>query len=250
LPHFPERPKQYFEPFLGGAAVFLSLCPKRAVLSDTNSELVNLYLQVRDYPKELIRILRNYKNNERYYYAIRESTPRARLKKAARLIYLMRLSFNGIHRVNLAGEFNVPYGHRGHLTPCDEESLIRVSNALQSATILEHDFEVATQSAKRGAVVYFDPPYTVAHENNGFVKYNERIFSWEDQLRLAKHARQLVQRGCHVVVSNADHASVRKLYKDFRMTRVTRFSRVAASIEHRRMISELIFIAEGGRNVD
>jgi DNA adenine methylase len=250
LPHFPNRPTQYFEPFLGGAAVFLSLWPARAVLSDTNSELVNLYVQVKDYPNELIRLLRSYKNNERYYYAIRESKPRSRLKRAARLIYLMRLSFNGIHRVNFAGEFNVPYGHRNHLSPCDEESLIRVSRALQSATIREQDFEAATRFAKRGAVVYFDPPYTVAHENNGFIRYNERIFSWDDQLRLAAHARRLANRGCHVVVSNADHASVRKLYKDFRMVRVRRSSTVAALKEHRRVISELIFIAEGGRNVN
>lgn len=241
LPYFPERPSRYFEPFLGGAAVFFSLRPKFATLSDTNGELVNMYVQVRDQPDDLIDLLSSYRNNQTAYYAVRESRPRSPLKRAARILYLTRLSFNSIHRVNLSGEFNVPYGHKRHLTTCDQDHLLSVSKALESVELIERDFQIGTRSAKDGAVVYFDPPYTVAHENNGFVKYNERIFSWEDQLRLAKHARALADRGCHVVVSNADHVSVRALYKDFRMVRVNRFSSVAASSEHRRTISELIF---------
>jgi DNA adenine methylase len=204
-----------------------------------------MYRQVRDNPQGLIQLLGKYRNNERAYYKIRDSSPRTPLSRAVRLLYLTRLAFNGIYRVNLDGYFNVPYGKKSHLSTCDPDRLLKVSHALRAAVIRHQDFERATTKARSGAVIYFDPPYTVAHENNGFVKYNEKIFSWDDQVRLANHARVLAQRGCHVVISNADHASIRKLYVGFSVARVTRFSRIAASSDHRREISELIFVAPG-----
>lgn len=243
LPLFPAKFSTYFEPFVGGAAVFFSLRPNRSVLSDANAELINAYVQVRDNPTALIKRLQAIRNNEATYYRIRESTPTSEIGRAVRLIYLTTLAFNGIHRVNLRGEFNVPYGRKTHLATCDPEKILVASLALRQSTILAADFQEATRNARPGDVVYFDPPYTVAHGNNGFVKYNERIFSWQDQVRLAAHAKMLSERGCFVIVSNADHESVRALYKNFRMLRIHRFSRIAAASAHRREISEVVFIS-------
>lgn len=241
LQHFPEEFGTYYEPFFGGGAVFFALQPTNAVLSDANDELVNAYVQVRDNPKELVDVLRSFKNTEQDYYLIRGTSSETRIQQAARLLYLTRLSFNGIHRVNLRGEFNVPYGYKTHLTTVDQEQLFKASFALQSAKIESGDFEFVTRNAENGDVVYFDPPYTVAHGHNGFVKYNERIFSWHDQQRLAEHARILAKRGCQVVVSNADHHSIHELYKGFRCNIIERSSVIAASSTHRRKITECIF---------
>lgn len=241
---FPDSFGKYFEPFLGGAAVFFALRPKRACLSDLNEELVNCYRVVRDEPDALIRLLRSFRNTESDYYRVRATNPRKPLTRAARLLYLTRLSFNGIHRVNLRGEFNVPYGYKTHLDPFDEAAVLRTSSALQTACLLTADFEQSTEGAQDGDVIYFDPPYTVAHASNGFVKYNERIFSWADQERLACAARRLSDKGCTVVVSNANHSSLSALYAGVKVETLERHSIISASSEHRRKVSELLFVME------
>ena len=113
---------RYYEPFCGGAALFFRLRPKRATLSDTNSELINCYQQIRDSPDDVIKVLKGFRNTEKEYYRIRDLRLRSRAVQPARIIYLTTLSFNGIYRVNLAGEFNVPYGYKTHVNPCDEEN--------------------------------------------------------------------------------------------------------------------------------
>lgn len=243
IPYLVKPTKRYFEPFLGGAALFFAIQPEKSVLSDVNEELINVYKQVKESPEALINLLKTFENSKQAYYQMRDKKFRSPLKRAARLIYLTTLSFNGIHRVNLRGEFNVPYGHKTHLLTCDEEKIRTVSKALASVDLKVADFEKATSRASRGDMVYFDPPYTVAHAHNGFLKYNEKIFSWADQIRLAEHADKLSKRGCHVVVSNADHKSVRQLYEDkaFSCKRIKRFSRIAASSDHRKIITESLF---------
>lgn len=245
LQFVPCRYETYYEPFLGGGAVFFALRPLKSVLSDANQELINAYMHVRDHKDDLIRAMRSLKNSEDDYYTVRASSPRTPLRKAARTLYLTRLAFNGIHRVNLRGQFNVPYGHKTHLSTIDEHHLASASEALSSATLASADFQEITESANHRDVVYFDPPYTVAHANNGFVKYNERIFSWDDQERLAMHARELASRGCRVIVSNADHPSLHDLYHDFECHIVERPSVIAAASKHRRMVTECIFVLGG-----
>jgi DNA adenine methylase len=166
------------------------------------------------------------------------------------LIYLTTLAFNGIYRVNLNGEFNVPYGYKTHLDPCDEERIRNASKLLKMATVRDQDFEEALNRAEEGDLVYLDPPYTVAHGNNGFVKYNAKIFSWEDQIRLARVARGLVDKGCTVIASNADHASIRNLYHGFRTTTLERSSVIAASSDYRSRITECVFYAGGNINAE
>jgi DNA adenine methylase len=180
-------------------------------------------------------------NSEEDYYRIRSMKPRAEAGKAARFIYLCTLSFNGIYRQNLQGKFNVPYGYKTHINPCDAAMLERISESLQGKTLLEGDFEKATSTAGKGDLVYFDPPYTVAHGNNGFIKYNAKIFSWADQKRLASVALRLKKAGCKVIVSNADHASIRELYSEFKIRVIERHSVMAASREFRRPVRECLF---------
>jgi DNA adenine methylase len=247
--HIPIAFQTYYEPFFGGGALFFALEPSRAVIGDLNEELVNCYQVVQSDPNGLIDILRTFRNDEESYYRIRDYKPRTNLRRAARLLYLTRLSFNGIHRVNLRGVFNVPYGRKTHLESFDEEAIHRTSLALSGAEILAGDFESLTARASSGDLVYFDPPYTVAHANNGFVKYNERIFSWSDQVRLAAHAEAIANRGCTVIVSNADHESVRQLYRGAYTETIERYSVISASKDHRRLITECLFVLSGEKRL-
>ena len=205
LPHFGCAAGMYFEPFVGGGAVFFALGRERSIIGDANPELTNCYQQVQSSLGALIKRLRRLKNSRSDYYRVRDWEPRNDLDRAARMLYLTRLSFNGIYRQNCSGKFNVPYGFKEHLPVVDEAHLWGAHAMLTNAVIRTGDFSDTAADAEAGDTVYFDPPYTVAHGNNGFLKYNARIFSWEDQRRLAIFADQLRVRGCTVAVSNADH---------------------------------------------
>lgn len=237
----PKKFNCYFEPFVGGGAVFFQLQPRRAVLADADPDLINCYTQVRDNPGKVMRYLTTLKNSELDYYRVRAQEPRTETARAARLIYLSTLAFNGIYRRNLAGQFNVPYGHKTHLKTCERERIRQASAALARVSLRCCDFEAGVRRAEAGDVVYLDPPYTVAHRNNGFVKYNAKIFSWSDQERLAEVARTLYARGCRVIVSNADHPSIINLYADFSLLRVARPSNISAKIAYRSSVTECLF---------
>jgi DNA adenine methylase len=241
IPLFPPNFENYYEPFLGSGAIFFAMRPQRAFLSDNNADLISTYIQVRDRPQAVIAELRTLKNSAKHYYMVRSWVPKSESQKAARMIYLSTLSFNGIHRVNLKGAFNVPYGYKTHLSPCEPERIQRTSQDLTPAHITCQDFEIALAKAQKGDAIYLDPPYTTAHTDNGFLKYNSKIFTWEDQKRLAMLANNLAARGCSVVVSNADHASIRNLYKNFDVLEIKRNSVIAASRDFRRTITECVY---------
>lgn len=222
LKHVPNSYNQYFEPFFGGGALFFALQPSSSTVNDTNPELINLYLQVRDYPDRVISCLSLYKNTEEDYYVARNSVPVTPAARAARTYYLALLAFNGIHRVNLNGKFNVPYSHKTHLAPCEPDRVMAASKVLAATTILQGDFQDAVATAKKGDLVYLDPPYTVGSGKNGFIKYNSKLFSWDDQVRLARVAKELQTRGCTVIVSNANRPSIVELYSSFEIEEVSR----------------------------
>jgi DNA adenine methylase len=247
LKRFPATYARYFEPFLGGGAIFFALRPRQATLSDNNPDLINCFIQLRDRPDEVTDWLASTDKDENTYYEVRASLPDNAVARAARLIYLATLSFNGIYRVNLQGAFNVPYGHRPHLDTANKRRIERISESLKGTELLTCDFAQALPDAKADDVVYLDPPYTVAHSNNGFLKYNARIFSWEDQQRLAILARSLVSRGCHVVISNAAHPSITALYVDFEIHEVIRHSIVSAKKDYRRPVAEYIITGARGK---
>ncbi|MEN6475867.1 MAG: Dam family site-specific DNA-(adenine-N6)-methyltransferase [Syntrophaceae bacterium] len=233
----------YYEPFLGGGAVFFFLQPINAVLSDVNCDLVNTYLQVRDNNEEVITLLKELPVNLEDYYNIRDEEPNDAIKRAARFLYLNRTAFGGIYRLNKNGKFNVPFGG-GARTPeilWRDKVLEKASRALRSAKLLSCDFQSILDLAQSGDVVYCDPTYTVSHENNSFRRYNERNFSWCDQERLAKCAKAAADRGVAVMVSNAYHKCIIELYAPYRPQILSRISRVSANIDGRKMVRECVF---------
>lgn len=235
----------YFEPFLGGGAVFFRLNPKRAVLRDVNDELVNAYRAIRDDPTAVLSGLRRLRVNKDTYAEVRDSRPRAKIPRAVRFLYLNRTAFAGIYRLNREGRFNVPYGgpKRTPAVLWERELLTRASRVLANGVELSRgDFEPIVRKAKKGDVVYCDPTYTVAHDENGFVRYNERIFSWADQERLALAAFEAVKRGATVIVSNAHHWSVRTLYRAAKSLTWRRPSCVSALSKGRREVLEYLFV--------
>ncbi|MCU7827791.1 MAG: Dam family site-specific DNA-(adenine-N6)-methyltransferase [Candidatus Thiodiazotropha sp. (ex Myrtea sp. 'scaly one' KF741663)] len=237
--------ERYIEPFLGGGAVFFSLDPKKAIIADLNEELINAYLVIRDQPEKVIQQLkshqRKHNSENNYYYKIRDQSPRTSASKASRFIYLNRTCFNGLYRVNLNGKFNVPKGTKNSVI-MESDDFIRMSAYLQKATIEYQDFSASLRKAGAKDFVFIDPPYTVKHNMNNFVKYNETIFSWRDQERLADCAYEAACAGARVLISNADHPSIHKLYsrRIWRRVVVNRNSVIASDSNCRKETTELL----------
>jgi DNA adenine methylase len=249
----PTSYLRFVEPFLGSGAIFFALSPTTAVLSDLNEELIRTYQAVCDSPKEVHTALEIHhaQHSEEHYYQVRSSKPGDDIERAARMIYLNRTCWNGLYRVNKRNEFNVPIGTKTNvLLPTDDFEL--TSRQLKAATITCIDFEVILDEASSGDFVFVDPPYTVKHNLNGFLKYNDRIFSWSDQVRLRDAVARAAQRGAMVLVTNANHESVRELYRGLGAQSVLgRASVLAASSSYRAKVEELVVrtwvVAEHGR---
>lgn len=240
LTEFPEHFGRYFEPFLGSGAVFFSLAPKDAVLSDLNAELVEAYCAIRDDWEKVLGVLKLHHrmHSSEYYYKIRSSAPKLPHTKAAKFIYLNRTCWNGLYRVNLNGGFNVPIGTKKNVI-LDTDDFLAVSQRLSSVDIRSCDFEETIEQAQRGDLIFADPPYTVKHNFNGFIKYNEKIFSWQDQERLSISLKKASDRGCYIVSTNAHHPAVRELYGEFDLRSLDRSSVIAASSSYRGRYAEL-----------
>ncbi len=239
----------YFEPFLGGGAVFFHLRPPKAVLADVNEDLIATYRSVRRDSGAIISLLRRYRVTKEDYYRMRELDPKDAVARAARFLYLNRTAFGGVYRLNLEGKFNVPYGG-GERTPAilwQTEMLEHAARAIRKAQLMVSDFEPILNLARTGDVAYCDPTYTVAHDNNGFVRYNERNFSWSDQQRLAVVAGEALRRGATVIISNAHHASIRELYPAAQFITLTRLSRITPKVSFRRPVNELLITLNPAR---
>lgn len=216
---FPTSYGRYFEPFLGGGAVFFALKPKLATVADVNSELVTAYTAIRDNVDEVIDELRKHRAEEEHFYAVR-AAGRDGLSAcgvAARMIFLNRTCFNGLYRVNRSGQFNVPFGRYENPTIVDEDNLRAVSRALKRTDILNENVFATVERAKAGDLVYFDPPYDPVSKTASFVGYTNEGFGPAEQEKLAATFTALANRGVHVVLSNSDTPFIRKLYKDFRI---------------------------------
>lgn len=236
----------YYEPFLGSGSAFFDLAHDRdAVLSDTISPLIDCYETVRDSPEVVSELVQEWKTDAESYYSVRaanyENDP---LRAAAQFIYLNKLCFNGLYRQNQSGKFNVPYGRPKSPKLVDQSHLVAVSNRLMSGVQLKVcDFEVALSNCDEGDYVFLDPPYVSGHRNSAFVDYNSKIFSWDDQRRLGDVFRELDKRGVFVIQSNADHPSVRELYRGLEIRTTSRYSSMAASVEKRGRSSELLILS-------
>lgn len=239
---------RYIEPFLGAGSVFFHLQPDEALLGDMNAELITAYRGIKEDWRALVKSLeyrqKAHKANPDYYYKIRSRQPTQVIQRASRLIYLNRTCFNGIYRVNQKGQFNVPRGSKSKVV-LETDDFESMSAVLQSAELRVSDFEVLIDEAVNGDFVFADPPYTVRHNYNGFIKYNEILFSWEDQKRLAAALFRAARRGVKVICTNANHESVRTLYssQEFELMQVSRNSSISAKSSSRKNFEELIVMA-------
>jgi DNA adenine methylase len=244
--YLPSQFNNYYELFIGGGAILFHLLNEgkiknEAIISDTNIDLINAYNVIKDSPDKLFSLLEEHENSEKYYYKIRSKQPRTDLEAASRFIFLNRTSFNGIYRENLKGEYNVPYGHKSYKVLFDYEHLLRVSNAIEKVLIVSSDFEDMFDRMEENDLVFLDPPYTVAHSNNGFVKYNQKIFSWEDQIRLAEGLRLLNDRNINFIITNAYHDSILSLYDGLGdVFKLSRYSVVGGKGAKREKYSEIL----------
>ena len=240
---FPNTYERYIEPFLGGGSVFFALQPDKSILADSNSRLIETYAQVRDRPLCITKLLRKHQeeHSDEYYYTQRSRKySDSAVHRAAQFIYLNRTCWNGLYRVNLRGEFNVPKGTKKSVLLATDD-FEAVARTLRNATLRAQDYSVTMSCAAEGDLVYVDPPYTVKNRGNGFAKYNEKIFRWQDQVHLRNEVKKAIGRGALVVVSNSDHQSIKDLYCDVGVhLSVTRQSIIAGESSFRGSVQELL----------
>lgn len=248
----PVKFATYYEPFLGGGALFLNVAPNKAVVADFNSELVSAFLSfknAKDFALMTEELIRHEKNHsEKYYYAVRDMDRGADYDslleplKAARLIYLNKACFNGLYRVNSKGYFNVPSGKKDKVHLYQKELFAELFSYLSSPniTILNQDFEKVVATAKKGDFVYFDPPYDTFAEKNNFTTYTKDSFGKEEQRRLAKVYKELAAKGVYVMLSNHNTKFIQELYKNFNIKVVTARRNINSKGTGRGVVEEVI----------
>ncbi len=248
----PSSWNTYYEPFIGGGALLVNLENQgrlsRAVISDLNAELINLYRVVQDTPEALIGALSDeeYQNDDASYNRLKEKfntligNPSHGIERAALLIYLNKHGFNGLWRVNSKGRFNVPFGRHRKLSIPQASSILKFSDLLRKVTILNTDFETAVKPARKGDFIYFDPPYQPLSKTASFTDYNSRGFRFEDQERLAQLYRRLSKKGIHLLLSNSKVAAIEELYEGFCIETVEAKRFINCNGERRSGIQEII----------
>ena len=242
----------YYEPFVGGGALLVNLENQgrlsRAVISDLNAELINLYRVVQDTPDALITALSDeaFRNDEESYKLLKEKfntligSPSHAVERAALLVYLNKHGFNGLWRVNQDGRFNVPFGsHRKRSIP-SASSILKFSAMLKKVTVLNRDFEAAVKPARKGDFIYFDPPYQPLSKTASFTDYNSRGFPFSEQERLARLFRRLSKKGVRIMLSNSKVPEIEELYEGFRIESVNAKRFINCNGERRRGIQEII----------
>ena len=246
-PYLPERQtyKNYYEPFLGGGALFFHLQPYAAIISDINSELIATYKCVKDYLPELVGLLKTHENyhSKEYYYQLRQKSVKTDLEKAARLIYLNKTCFNGLYRVNSKGQFNVPLGRYSKPNICPIELLSLASETLQLAQIKQADFgDVLDRATSSDDFVFFDPPYHPISSTSYFTAYSHNAFTENDQIRLRDVCAELATRGVKIVVCNSDCQFIRQLYAEigFNIVPIKASRVINSNIKNRGTIHELL----------
>ncbi|WP_299402235.1 DNA adenine methylase [Acaryochloris sp. IP29b_bin.148] len=241
-PYFPQHFRAYYEPFLGGGAIFFHLQPTQAVLSDINPELVNVYACIRDQVNDVLEHLEKhaYQHGHDYYYQIRALNPSTPAERAARFIYLNRTCFNGLYRENSKGQFNVPMGRYKKPKICDAVLLKAVSEVLQPVQIYQQPFEAMLAVAQTQDFVYFDPPYHPISATSDFTAYSRGAFTAEDQTKLAQVFTELAQRGVQVMLSNSDCSFIRDLYQDFNIYSIQAARAINSNPQKRGKITEVL----------
>jgi DNA adenine methylase len=211
---FNSTKNKYFEPFVGGGAVFFDLLPTHAFLSDLNKELVITYNVIKNDVEGLIKSLKKHKTDKEYFLKIRsqDTNKLSVLSIASRFIFLNRTCFNGLYRVNSKGGFNVPYGKYNNPLICDEENLRKVSKELKRVEIKHQDYKSILKNASKGDFVYFDPPYYPVSKTASFTSYTASSFLDKEQIELRDTVLELHKRGCYIMLSNSDTPFINKIY--------------------------------------
>ncbi len=235
----------YFEPFVGGGAVFFDLLPQKAELSDLNTELVTTYNVIKNDVDALINSLKKHKYEKEYYLELRAKDPKelSDINVASRFIFLNRTCFNGMYRVNSKGEFNVPFGKYTNPIICDGDNLFKVSKSLKKVTIKNQDYKKVLDKAKKGDFVYFDPPYYPVSKTASFTSYTADAFLEKEQTELRDTFVELHKRGCFVMLSNSDTSVINELYsniKDIKVSKVAASRAINSNASKRGKISEVL----------
>ncbi|HCA29325.1 MAG TPA: modification methylase [Ruminococcaceae bacterium] len=250
MPLINKSCSTYIEPFVGGGAVLFELQPKKAIINDYNEELINVYRVVKDSPEELISELKVYeeKNNEDFFYEVRslDRTPEyagmSATKKAARVIYLNKTCYNGLYRVNAAGQFNSPYGRYKKPNIVNATTIKAMSKYFNSNNIVikQGDYRDALKGIRKGAFVYLDPPYMPISTSSSFTGYTENGFSYEQQVELKKECDKLKEKGVSFLQSNSDCIEIRNLYKDYEILTVKAKRSINSNALKRGEINEVL----------
>ena len=256
--YLPKRFNNYIEPFVGGGALFFYLYRKNlirnnAYLIDNNAELINAYRVVRDELDDLIDKLKEHRNEKSYYYKIRalDREPDAynqlsNVFKASRIMYMNRCCFNGLYRVNSKGQFNVPFGRYKNPNFCDEENLKAVSKALQNVEIINGSFQSCVKLAKKGDLVYFDPPYHPLSETSSFTSYTKDDFTLENQRELFEIFTELDNKGCRLMLSNSYSEFILRLYANYNIRTLTAKRAINSNADKRGAIKEVLILNYDG----
>lgn len=246
----PDSFNTYFEPFVGGGAFLFNLAPEKAVINDFNEDLVNLYRIVKSDPENLLKILEKHaeNNSKEYYLQLRELDRSdaidklSNVEKAARILYMLKVDFNGLYRVNKKNQFNVPYGRYKNPNIANRENILSVSNYFNRSNIeiLNGDFEKAVENAKKDDFVYFDPPYVPLNPTSDFTSYTSEGFNISDQERLRDLFFSLSANGVNVMLSNSDVDLVRNMYKNANIHSVQANRFINSKSDKRGKIGEVI----------
>jgi DNA adenine methylase len=235
--------KNYYEPFLGGGAVFFHILPSNAILTDINAELITTYRCVRDNVEELISLLKEHENKHSrdYYYNVRANPGKSDLENAARLIYLNKTCFNGLYRVNSQNKFNVPLGKYKNPNICPQDLLFAASEALSRAEIKHADFtEVLNHATSSEDFVYFDPPYYPISKTSYFTSYTSYSFEENQQIQLRDIFVKLSERGVKLMLSNSDCEFIRNLYSGFNIYTISAARAINSNAKKRGKINEIL----------
>lgn len=254
LPRIPENCSTYVEPFVGGGAVFFELQPKKAIINDLNAELINVYRVVRDFPEELIRELEHHaqRNDKDYFYKIRSMDRQLDyeqvnpIQRAARILYLNKTCYNGLYRVNSAGQFNTPYGKYKNPKIVDGAAIRAMSKYLnrKGIKICQGDYKAVLKGLRKGAFVYFDPPYLPLSSSASFTGYTQGGFTYKQQQELKRECDKLRKRGIAFLLSNSDCPEIRQLYSDYTIVTVKAKRNVNSNGSARGEINEVLIYYE------
>lgn len=240
---------KYYEPFLGGAAMLFHLQPQNAVVNDVNSDLINMYQVIKDNVEDLIQELETHPNEEKHFYDVRDwdrdkeaYNELTNIQKAARLIFLNKTCYNGLFRVNNAGEFNTPFGHYVNPGIVNPPVLRAVSNYFNNnkITFLNGDFSSALSNVTNKSFVYFDPPYDPISDSSSFTGYTKGGFGREQQESLKELCDKLDKNNVKFMLSNSATAFIRDLYKDYTIHTIQAKRSVNSIASRRGLVDEVV----------